>query len=170
MAEVGRQDLFTKTVQVSDDEGEAVLAPRDDGLVLGHLRVAVDQIIKFRGEPAWATASRRLRTAMPPRRRKVEGRGGDRLYRESMPGRCPTHEPRALFCSAMPSAAFRAFAVQCLELGAALGLCRRGAPNFSQACFVRSAKAVTSVASRSGRVIVAHWLRPLAQLYRVGLQ
>ena len=109
-------------------------------------------------------------TSLPPRPEKVEGRGGDRLYRESMPGRWPTHEPRALFCSAMASAAFLAFAVQCLELGAALGLYRRGAPNFSQACFVRSAKAVTSVASRSGRVIVAHWLRPLAQLYRVGLQ
>ena len=96
-------------------------------------------------------------SSMPPRPEKVEGRGGDRLYRESMPGRCPTHEPRALFCSAMASAAFRAFAVQCLELGAALGLCRRGAPNFSQAFFVRSAKAVKSLSSRSGRVIVAHW-------------
>merc|ERR1719305_584380 len=52
VAEVGRQDLFTKTVQVSDDEGEAVLAPRDDGLVLGHLAVAIHQIIKFRGERA----------------------------------------------------------------------------------------------------------------------
>ena len=100
----------------------------------------------------------------PPRPEKVEGRGGDRLYRESMPGRWPTHEPRALFCSAMPSAAFLAFAVQCLELGAARSLCRRGAPNFSQGCFVRSAKAVTSVASRSGRVIVAHWGGLKAQL------
>ena len=106
----------------------------------------------------------------PARPEKVEGRRGGRSRREAMPGRCPTHEPRALFCSAMASAAFLAFAVQCLELGAALGLCRRGAPNFSQAFFVRSAKAVKSLSSRSGRVIVAHWLRPLAQLYRVGLQ
>ena len=105
------------------------------------------------------TAAPSSSTAMPRQRRKVEARGGDHLYRESMPGRWPTHEPRALFCSAMPWAAFRAFAVQCLELGAALGLCRRGAPNFSQACFVRSAKAVTELASRSGRAIVAHWLR-----------
>ena len=52
MAEVGRQDLFAEAIQVSDDEREAVLAPGDDGLVLGHLRVAVDQIIKLRGEPA----------------------------------------------------------------------------------------------------------------------
>ena len=52
MAEVGRQDLFAEAIQVSDDEGEAVLAPRDDSFIFRYLRVAVDQIIKFRGEPA----------------------------------------------------------------------------------------------------------------------
>ncbi len=52
MAEVGRQDLFAEAIQVSHDEGEAVLAPRDDSFVLGHLAVAVDQIIKLRGDPA----------------------------------------------------------------------------------------------------------------------
>ena len=64
MAEVGRQDLFAESIQVSDDEREAVLAPRDDSFVFRDLRVAIHEIIKFRGEPARdvrfaATASRR---------------------------------------------------------------------------------------------------------------
>ena len=89
-------------------------------------------------------------------------RGGGPPGREAVPGRCPTHEPRALFCSAMASAAFHAFTLQC---SAALSLCRRGARKFSPACFVRSAKiAITKLVSRSGAPIARTrsdkmWLR-----------
>ena len=52
VAEVGRQDFFAESIQVPHDEGQSIFTPRHDGLVLGHLRVAVDEVVELRGEPA----------------------------------------------------------------------------------------------------------------------
>ena len=52
VAEVGRQDLFAEAIQVSDDEGEAIFTPGHYSFVFRHLRVAVDEVVELRGEPA----------------------------------------------------------------------------------------------------------------------
>ena len=74
-----------------------------------------------------------------------------------MPGRCPTHEPRALFCSAMASAAFQAFAVQCLELGAALSPWPARRRVLLAAARSQRSRRVKAHNWGFGRVIVAHW-------------
>ena len=105
MAEVGRQDLLAEAIQVSDDERESIFAPRDDSFVLGHLRVAVDQIIKLRGEPAWTTASRRLRRRCRRGAEKLK-RTGAVLSRQIASRRCCVRAARALLLGHRAGVAF----------------------------------------------------------------